>query len=160
MTTRIAGERYHRQLRPSLPCLWNIFQELMGDLAADHPAWWRWAYLRLWQSSSQLQMISPTLARWRWAYLGSAMLKPAKSLINSLVCWFRTNASALIPFQIQTTYLTGSFQWILHCRDLHQASSPHQWNQSHAWQMAPVKAMPRLQEKEKGPKMVTIQARR
>ena len=26
-------------------------------------------------------MISPTLARWRWAYLGSAMLKPAKSLI-------------------------------------------------------------------------------
>ena len=28
------------------------------------------------------QMISPTLARWRWAYLGSAMLKPAKLLIN------------------------------------------------------------------------------
>ena len=27
-------------------------------------------------------MISPTLARWRWAYLGSAMLKPAKSLIK------------------------------------------------------------------------------
>ena len=27
-------------------------------------------------------MISPTLARWRWAYLGSAMLKPAKSLIT------------------------------------------------------------------------------
>ena len=26
-------------------------------------------------------MISPTLARWRWAYLGSAMFKPAKSLI-------------------------------------------------------------------------------
>ena len=56
----------------------------MGDLAADRPAWWRWAYLGLWQSSSQLQMISPTLARWRWAYLGSAMLKPAKSLIRKL----------------------------------------------------------------------------
>ena len=53
----------------------------MGDLAADRPVWWRWAYLGLWQSSSQLQMISPTLARWRWAYLGSAVLKPAKSLI-------------------------------------------------------------------------------
>ena len=50
----------------------------MGDLAANGPAWWRWAYLGFWQSSSQLQMISPTLARWRWAYLGSAMFKPAK----------------------------------------------------------------------------------
>ena len=54
----------------------------MGDFAVDCPARWRWAYLGLWQSSSQLQMISPTLARWRWAYLGSAMLKPAKSLIG------------------------------------------------------------------------------
>ena len=53
----------------------------MGNLAADRPAWWRWAYLGLWQSSSQLQMISPILTRWRWAYLGSAMLKPAKSFI-------------------------------------------------------------------------------
>ena len=57
----------------------------MGDLAADRPSWWHWAYLGLWQSSSQLQMISPTLARWHWAYLGSAMLKPAKSLIMPLV---------------------------------------------------------------------------
>ena len=56
----------------------------MGDLAVDCPARWRWAYLGLWQSSSQLQMISPTLARWRWAYLGSAMLKPAKLLIRKL----------------------------------------------------------------------------
>ena len=55
----------------------------MGDLAADHPVWWRWAYLGLWQSSSQLQLISATLARWSWAYLGSAMLKPAKSLIGA-----------------------------------------------------------------------------
>ena len=30
-------------------------------------------------------MISPALARWRWAYLGSAMLKPAKSLIKRLI---------------------------------------------------------------------------
>ena len=50
-------------------------------LAADCSTLWHWAYLGLWQSSSQLQMISPTLTRWRWAYLGSAMLKPAKSLI-------------------------------------------------------------------------------
>ena len=53
----------------------------MGDLAADRPAWWRWAYLGLWQSSGQLQMISPSEARWHWAYLGSAMRKPAKSLM-------------------------------------------------------------------------------
>ena len=33
---------------------------IMGDLAVDRPAWWRWAYLGLWQSSGQLQMISPT----------------------------------------------------------------------------------------------------
>ena len=43
----------------------------LSDLAADRP-----------ESSGQLKMISPTLARWRWAYLGSAMLKPAKSLIK------------------------------------------------------------------------------
>ena len=33
--------------------------QVMGDFAVDQPAWWRWAYLGLWQSSSQLQMISP-----------------------------------------------------------------------------------------------------
>ena len=72
---------YKQQQRSQLPTV-------MGDLAADHPAWWRWAYLGLWQSSSQLQMISPTLARGRWAYLGSAMLKPAKSLI---LTWHASN---------------------------------------------------------------------
>ena len=66
-----------------------IQHSIMGDLAADRPTWWRWAYLGLWQSSSQLQMISPTLARWRWAYLGSAMLKPAKSLIKHKRFWQR-----------------------------------------------------------------------
>ena len=77
----------------------------MGDLAADRPAWWRWAYLGLWPSSSQLQMISPTLARWRWAYLGSAMLKPAKSFIVPSylhqACWGRgvVEGSAYIPWR-------------------------------------------------------------
>ena len=66
------------------PQLWAAPSHLYGDLAADRPAWWRWAYLGLWQSSSHLQMISPTLARWRWAYLGSAMLKPEKSLCARL----------------------------------------------------------------------------
>ena len=71
----------------------------MGDLAADRPAWWRWAYLGLWQ------MISPTLARWHWAYLGSAMLKPAKSLIVPSylhqACWGRgvVEGSAYIPWR-------------------------------------------------------------
>ena len=63
----------------------------MGDLAVDRPAWWRWAYLGLWQSSGQLQMISPTLARWHWAYLGGAMLKPAKLLIRTI--WIKAKVS-------------------------------------------------------------------
>ena len=50
----------------------------MGDLAADRPAWWRSAYLGLWQSSSQLRMISPTLARWRWAYCGQCNAQASK----------------------------------------------------------------------------------
>ena len=25
----------------------TIQSQIMGDLAADHPAWWRWAYLGL-----------------------------------------------------------------------------------------------------------------
>ena len=72
----------HNMLCRNLVCVW-ILRPLMGDLAADRPAWWRWAYLGLWQSSSQLQMISPTLAWWRWACLGSAVLKAAKWLIMS-----------------------------------------------------------------------------
>ena len=78
----------------------------MGDLAADRPVWWRWAYLGLWQSSSQLQMISPTLARWRWAYLGSAMLKPAKSLVpyKSLTTSVMTH---FFFYQLADVHVTG-----------------------------------------------------
>ena len=65
----------------------HTYVAVMGDLAVDRPTRLRWAYLGLWQSSGQLKMISPTLARWRWAYLGSAMLKPAKSLIGSWPRW-------------------------------------------------------------------------
>ena len=83
------------------------FQLTMGDLAADRPAWWRWAYLGFWQSSSQLQMISPTLARWRWAYLGSAMLKPAKSLIQHAKA---TNKSFWLMIQCAKT-TDKSFCW-------------------------------------------------
>ena len=36
-------------------------------------------------------MIFPTLARWRWAYFGSAMLKPAKSLIDYLLLFGKMN---------------------------------------------------------------------
>ena len=86
---------------------------VMGDLAADCPTWWHWAYLGLWQSSSQLQMISPTLARWRWAYLGSAMLKPAKSLIkpmtfkiHSLKCYPHTHTqTASVSSWLHSTFL-------------------------------------------------------
>ena len=59
------------------------FGSLMGDLAADRPAWRRWAYLGLWQSSSQLQMISPTLARSIWAVQCSS--QQSRSLCSPLV---------------------------------------------------------------------------
>ena len=75
------GKKKGKKKKKRIVFYCNITALRMGDLAADRPAWWCWAYLGLWQSSSQLQMISPILARWRWAYLGSAMLKPAKSLI-------------------------------------------------------------------------------
>ena len=71
------------------------YKDRMGDLAADRPAWWHWAYLGLGQSSSQLQMISPTLARWRWACLGSAVLKPAKSLIKVVMLRCHCHCMAL-----------------------------------------------------------------
>ena len=58
------NEPWGRKLTEVCSCQRALIQHAMGDLAADRPAWWRWTYLWLSQSSSQLQMISPTLARW------------------------------------------------------------------------------------------------
>ena len=58
------NEPWGRKLTEVCSCQRALIQHAMGDLAADRPAWWCWTYLGLSQSSSQLQMISPTLARW------------------------------------------------------------------------------------------------
>ena len=56
-------------------------------------------------------MISPTLARWHWAYLGSAMLKPAKSLIPNKYLTVKKGFSYLTKFKQKSVLLLLFFSF-------------------------------------------------
>ena len=63
----------------------ELLRLVMGDLAADRPAWWRWAYLGLWQKLKSAANDLPYTSQVALGLFGQCNgLKPAKSLIVSL----------------------------------------------------------------------------